>query len=766
MIGSNFRTSASVLSLAAAAALMPTAGFAQETADETADASGGEIIVTAQRRAERSVDVPITVATLGSEQLTTANVQELSDITKLTPGLRFDNAGAFFQPTIRGVGTAVTTSGGGGNVGIYLDGFYSPNPLATNAQLMKVQSIQVLKGPQGTLFGRNTTGGAILIQSAEPSTDTSAEFKASYGRYNEWKAQGYLTYGISDTVAMDFEGLYSKGNGWQRDISSGKRVGDYKNWSLRIGLKADLSDNVSVLLRYQHGDLDDPSPLLTASYNGPDIGSGAPFYAQPGQFTFAKNRIASGSVPEFLRSKSDVFQATIKADLGFADLTSYTQYREENVDSSLELDYSGVDIFQLGLPNFNKTTTQEFLLNSKPGGALQWTAGLFYFENTDTYITHIDNFGSQPPARIRLGGSGTTTKSYAAFLDATYEVNPKLFLTAGVRYAQDKVVDAYWNTRFLAPSYTTANNTVVPAPGGVVPVPSISDSRITPRFVVRYKPSDEASVYASYTKGYKAAIIDVGGTCQNAVNAPTPSNPTGAGFTCSEVKPETIDAFEVGFKYDDRALSFELSGFYYDYKDLQVSIFRTSTAELVNAAKSKIYGIDGQVRYNFGNGFEINAGAAWTHARYKSFTDAPIYTPCTSLYSANTCLTTFQGVSFIVVPTDLKNVTMQRTPEFTGNIGARYTADLGGGELTLSGNLSYSSKFYFGPSGIQFPQKGFETLSLRAQWTDPSDKFTLALYGDNVTNSRYLTQVQYASYGIGANWSKPVTYGVEVGVKF
>jgi iron complex outermembrane receptor protein len=737
------RTMSSVFGLVAFAALAPTAALAQaEVSSESFDDQ--PIVVTAQRRAEAQVDVPITVTTLGAEQLQTSNVQELSDIVKVTPGLRFDNAGGFFQPTIRGIGTAVTTSGGGGNVGIYVDGFYSPNPLATNMQLLKLQSIQVLKGPQGTLFGRNTTGGAILIQTAEPSTETGGEIRASYGRYNEARAQGYLTYGISDTVAMDFEGLYSRGDGWQRDITSGKKVGDYENWSARIGLKADFSDTVSLLIRYQHGNIDDPAPLLTASYTGPDIASGAPFFAQPGQFTFKRNEVATGSVGEFFRSNSDVIQATLTADLGFANFTSYSQYRNESVDSSIEVDYSGVDLFQLGLPNKNETWSQEFLLSSKAGTPLQWTAGLFYFENTDTYITLIDAARQGQANRPRLGGSSTTTKSYAAFVDATYEITPQLFVTGGVRYAKDEVTDAYWNpSLFLGQDPTTQN-----------PVPGISDGRVTPRFVVRYKPDDRSSLYASYTKGYKAAIIDVGGSCQTA----------STNFVCNDVRPETIDAFEIGFKRDDRVLSVELSAFYYDYKNLQVSIFRTGTAEIVNAAKSEIYGLDGQLRYRVSEAFDINLGAAWTHARYKTFPVAPVYTPCVTLASPATCAAT--GTSFLIVLTPLKNVTMQRTPEFTGNVGARYKAELGGGELSLSGNLFYSSKFFFGPSGIQFPQKGYETLSLRAQWTDPSDTYTIALWGDNVTNSRYKTQVQYASFGIGSNWNKPVTFGLEAGVKF
>lgn len=713
---------------------------AQQVAATTTEASASsEIVVTAQRRAERSVDVPISVATLGSEQLETASIDEVSDISKITPGVRFDFSSGFFQPTIRGVGTANVTSGGGSNVGIYIDGFYSPNPLAADFDLMKLQSIQVLKGPQGTLFGRNTTGGAILVQTADPSEETAGAVKAGYGRFREAKLQGYATFGLASGVAFDIEGLYKTGNGWQHDIQSGKRVGDYKNWSVRTGLKIEPAEGISLLLRYQHSDVDDPGPILSNSWNQTEFGTGQPFFAVPGQYAFAPDLRATGSVQEFLRSKSDIYQLTVKADLGFGDLTSYSQHRRENVDSSLDLDHSGVDLFQLGLPNRNRTTSQEFLLTSKPGTPLQWTAGLFYFSNVDHYITYIDNFGSTAAARIRLGGSSTTTKSLAGFIDLTYQLSPQLFVTAGARYANDKVVDAYWNPRF-----SSAKN----------PVPGISDSRVTPRFVVRYKPNEDASLYASYTMGYKSAIIDVGGSCQNSP------------FVCNTVKPETIDAFEVGGKYAVGGLIVELAGFYYDYRNLQVSLYKAGTAEVVNAAKSQIYGLDGQIRYEVTRAFEINAGAAWTHARYKRFDNAPIYTPCTSMPASvqATCLSS--GISFLIIGQDLSNVPMQRTPAFTANIGARYAVALAGGELALSGNLYHSEKFHFGPAGTQFLQPGYETLALRAQWTDPDDRFTLAVWGDNVTDSRYRTGAQYTNFGIGSNWSKPASYGIEIGARF
>lgn len=737
MTRSEFHRGCALGAFAFAAMCAPGMASAQDSSSAEG-AGSNEIVVTAQRRAERQVDVPISVATLGGDQLEAASVDEISDIAKVTPGVRFDFSSGFFQPTIRGVGTANVTSGGGSNVGIYVDGFYSPNTLAADFDLMKIQSIQVLKGPQGTLFGRNTTGGAILVQSAEPSEEAAGLLKASYGRFQEAKLQGYATMGLMQGVAFDVEGLFKSGNGWQHNIQTDKREGDYENWSIRTGLKVDLG-MVSILARYQHSDVDDPTPILSNSWNQAEFGTGQPFFAQPGQYALKPNERSTGAVAEFFRMKSNVYQLTVKADLGFADLASYSQHRRENVDSSLDLDHSGVELFQLGLPNINRTTSQEFLLTSKSGSPLQWTAGLFYFSNKDRYITFIDNAGSSDAARIRLGGSSTTTKSLAGFLDMTYELTPQVFVTAGARYAKDKVTDAYWNPRF-----STAET----------PVPSISGSRVTPRLVIRYKPSDDASVYASYTKGYKAAIIDVGGSCQNAP------------FICNDIKPESINAFEVGGKYSTGGLSFELAGFYYDYKNLQVSLYKVGTAEVINAAKSEIYGLDGQVRYEVTPAFQINAGAAWTHARYKKFDNAPIYTPCAAMPPSvqATCLA--NGISFLIIGQNLENVPMQRTPAFTANVGANYSADLAGGELVLSGNLYHSSKFHFGPAGTQFLQPGYETLALRAQWTDPSERYTVALWGDNVTDSRYRTGAQYTNFGIGSNWNKPATYGVELGARF
>jgi iron complex outermembrane receptor protein len=739
------------------------------TTSATTEQDDESVLITAQRRSEQSRDVPISVTNLTDEQLTIANIDQLSDAMKLTPALRVDYQGTFAQPSIRGIGTAVTTSGGGPNVGIYVDGFFQSNAEVADFQLTKVKSIQVLKGPQGTLFGRNTTGGAILVTTEDPSIDPELDIRADYARFNALTLQAYASHGLGENIAFDVEGLYQRGDGFQTNIVDGDdEVGQYERWSVRAGLKANLSDSVSVLLRYVHSEADDPTALLPNAYvdergdagfldkvspggqaiYGASSSQGQPliyFFTPPGFFTTDPDEVANTDVVRFTNN-TDAVYGTIRADLGFADLTSYTQYRQDRSINNQDLDATALQLFYILIDVDNETFSQEFLLNSKSGSRLQWTAGLNYYRNRDTWDIGA-SFAGTP--FMPFGGSSTTTTSMAAFADLTYELTDNFFLTAGARYSHDKVSDAYFKTNFQATSYEDANgdpvSTVGLPFGTVIPVDDLENDKVTPRVVLRYKPSEQSSVYASYTKGYKAGILNVGGLSQ------------------VPVKPEDIDAFEAGYKYGDSRLSFDVAGFYYDYKNLQVSSYQNGAARITNAATSEIYGAEAQVRYRVTDDFNVFGGAAYTHARYKSFMNAPFYSYCDPLAVAPNdmaCGPIGPG-SLTQTTTDASGLHMQRSPEFTANIGGAYGIDLGGGRLTLSGNLYYSSSFYFDPVQ-QFRQDGFEVLSLRAEWVDPSERFSVALFGDNVTNNRYQTQVLFNTLGIGSVWSAPTTYGISL----
>lgn len=747
--------------LAHDAAAQETAGLPQTVDAQTSEPQTADsvIYVTAQRRSERSLDVPITITSVSDQALTDAGVRQLSDLSKVVPALRFDKSGVYTQPTIRGVGTAIATSGGGPNVATYVDGFFSPSAAATDFQLMKVQSVEVLKGPQGTLFGRNTTGGAILVTTADPSETPGGEMRIGYGRFNTVEVQGYATSGIAPGVAFDVEGLYRRSDSFQTNIiDDNDKVGKYNRWSVRTGLKVDVSPDVSFLLRYVHSKTDDPSALMHNAFVDEEGTRWVYQYTPTGFYATKPDEVALQPGDHIgATSNSDIVQGTIKADLGFANLTSYTQYRNERVKSVQDLDATALPIFTIGIGSNSETFTQELLLNSKAGSPLQWTTGVYYFRNRDTWPTDA-KLGTAP--FVRNGESGTLTQSIAVFADATYEITPQFFVTAGARYSHDWVSDAHFQRALTASVYEDANGNPVPFPANVplytrYDVPNLTNDRVTPRFVIRYKPTEEMSLYASFTQGYKAGLLNVGG------------------YSYRPVKPETINAYELGYKYAQGGISAELSGFYYDYKNLQVSSFQAGTARITNAASSEIYGIEGQVSAKVTSDLTFSAGAAWTHARYKKFPNAPFYQFCDpgAVFGSSpvACVPTSLGGlgpgSLVETTTDASGFEMQRSPAFTASLAASYGIDVAKGRLNLSGNLYYTSAFYFGIAE-QFRQGDYALLGLRAEWTDAREKFTLAIFGENVTDHRYRSAVNYASLGIGSVWAGPATWGVSFGVKY
>lgn len=714
---------------AVCAVMVPHLAVAQENRDEAV--ASNDIIVTAQRRAERTQDVPISITALGADALAQANVKQLGDIVKLTPALRFDYQANFVQPTIRGVGNAVVTAGGGSNVGIYTDGFYSPNPLAADFQLLNVESVQVLKGPQGTLFGRNTTGGAILVTTTRPSTDTRMVGEMSYGRFNAFQAKAYATTGLSDRAAFDLEGNYSSGDGYLRNIiAAGPRhPGSYENWTLRAGLSIDLTDSIDVLLRYSHQQVDDATNVALAILQQDGV-TYAPFQGLPeqlpGSLVATKYRDVAivDSARPYFRFNADIFQGTVGFDLGFADLTSYTQYREDKSDIVSDNDQTGASINYNRIPVTDKTFTQEFILASRPGSRLQWTAGLFYFNYVDAFAP-LELGTSEDNVYIE-GASHSRTQSIAAFADFTYQLTDKLFLTAGARYSRDRFDRGAFRLSLINPPFDLANQSF----------PALKTERVTPRAVIRYALDDSSSIYASYTKGYKAPLVDV--------------------IAGGNVDPELMDAYEIGFKHATRAFSFNLASWYYDYKDLQISIYKDNLSQILNAATARIYGVEGDVSYRVTPDFTLTAGGAFVDAKYKSFPNGSYFDICTD---AATC-----GANYgfwTLFPTDASGKRMQRAPRFTATLGASYGMDLANGRLMLSGSLYHTSKIFFDLSE-QFHQKAYDLVGLRAEWTDPSGRMKLAVYGDNLLGEKYITQIAGNAPSIGAGWGAPTTFGISV----
>ena len=440
-------------------------------------------------------------------------------------------------------------------------------------------------------------------------------------------------------------------------------------------------------------------------------------------FATAPNDTATTSRP-FSWKKSDAGQITATFDFNFGTLTSYTQYLKDVAEQGTDLDDSTAPIFSFVFPIIDTTFTQEFLLNSKREGPLQWTAGLFYLDYTDAYNDVASGNGIGPYTVFAY--SSTDNLSFAGYADVTYQVTPQFFITAGVRYSRDETRDAFYHT-----------------PAGNVYLPTLTSDKTTPRIVLRYKPTDDSSAYLSVTRGYKAPLLNVGG------------------MTSVPVQSENMTAYEVGYKYASHALSVDLSAYYYDYKNLQVSSYTGTESIINNAATATIRGVDSELRYEVLTGLEFLVGASYLDAKFKDYQQSPYYQqPCLNFAACGPAY----GL-LITTQKDASGLEMPGAPEFTGNIGARYTTSLGGGKLALSGNFYHTSHFYF-DSSDQFRQPAYNILGLRATWTDPSGHYTFGLWGTNVTDSHYLGGIQPSALGIGTNWSSPVTYGGEIRVKF
>ncbi|MFC4313862.1 TonB-dependent receptor [Steroidobacter flavus] len=695
-----------------------SAQTAETPAAETAQTDSLEVItVTAQRREERSVDVPISIASLSGDTLRDAGVAATSALPQAVPGLRFDYSGSYVQPTIRGVGSALAGPGMNSNVAIYVDGFYVPNLLGSDFDLVSVQSVDVLKGPQGTLFGRNATGGAILVTTRDPTDELSGEIRAGFGSFGRRTISGYLSGGLTDTLSADLTAYYEEGDGSVKSLVTGKDdVAAFERSTVRSKILWKPSDNAKIALTLEHRAADDPTANITSAYEGLSAGS-----VIPGTLVATGPHNYSGTAKAGHDYKGN--SATLRGDfdLGGLNFTSYSMYRDEKSDEAKDYDSTPVDIFSAFWRVNDKTVTQEFNLSSSEGEKFSWVTGLFYYRNENEYPAFNQKVGAAAP--FAAFSSNIVQKSLAAFADGTYEIADGLFLTAGVRWGRDESDASYVNLVNPAGSRQGEH----------------SWTSVTPRAVLRYELTPYSNVYASYTQGYKAGLVPI-------TESTTP------------VDPEKINAYEVGYKLAGQGLTFDAAAFYYDYKDLQIASYVGTISLTRNAAESEIYGLDAQVTADLTDRWSVRAGATYVHSEYKSFPGAVSYQqvldPTSPAY----------GI-FINPPVDASGNQMQRAPETSGTLGVNYHQPVSWGELSFDANLYATSKFYFDPIN-RFVEDGYTLLNLRATWTSLSGSTSVTVYGNNVTDEDYRAEVLPGPFSIQQIYGEPAAAGLSVSYKF
>jgi iron complex outermembrane recepter protein len=705
-----------LLPAASMAVVWSMPSWAQDTAaqaDSDSEAKG-EIIVTAQRRAERLTNVPVAISAMTGATLETAGITSAQNLGLVTPGLNYAVQGAFAQPTIRGIGTSVTGPGADANVSIYVDGVYQPSQTANLFEFNNIERIEVLKGPQGTLFGRNATGGAIRIITAEPRQDLAFKAGASYGRFNQVKLDGYVNAPLGQHVSANLSVQYGHNTGYVTNVTTGLKIANAESFAARGKIKFDAGDKVSFILAGNYSRTDDNSPFAVHPIAGNSIARQYGVQFPAGFYQSALDQTPS------IKTKQYGGSLTVKADLNAGTLTSISSYQRIEPDLVSDIDGSPLFLATAYIPTKEDNVTQELNFSSSFDGPFNFIAGAFYYNDktaTDLIVT-----GVQPVKLL----TSVKTEAKSVYGEVNYELSPALTLIGGLRFSSEK------------------KSALGGVPGFVVVNNSTKWDSWTPRAVIRYKLDAASSVYASYSRGFKSGNYNI------VFLSPTP------------VKPETVDAFEIGYKQNRSGVMINTSAYYYKYSQIQVQIQTNSGGGLAtvlqNAASAEIYGADLEVTVPVNDAFSLRGGAAWTHARYKNFKGAIITTPL-----VNASGVPIGGNS--QAPGDASGNAMIRTPEFTTNLTGTYSVPLAGGGLEVSATGSYNSGFYWDPANL-LKEDGYFILNARVSWLSPDKHYRLSVFGENLANEKYFFYVNNTTTGNSGAPAKPWSVGGAINVYF
>jgi iron complex outermembrane recepter protein len=684
-----------------------------------------EIVVTAQRREERLQDVPIAVTALSAEQLTNSGITTTQDLPALTPTLALSqNVGAFL-PRLRGVGGSFTGAGIENSVATYVDGVYYAASPASIFSLAGVERIEVLKGPQGTLFGRNATGGLIQIVTKKPSETFGGTLSVNYGNYETLGADGYITGGLAPGLAMDFAfhaSTQGEGYGTERflniDTNRTDRDIAFRSQMLYTGQRT------TARLSADYSELEgSPSSVTRSPY---DLSVFGPFL--PGLSPWD----GSANVPYRVHSKNYGLSLTVNHELPFADLVSITAGRYSELFSQQDTDKSPADALSVTISPEERTFSQELQLISKPDSPISWILGLYYYDGKAEY-NPLDQ-GRGPvfaPVAIQRYITHQDTRSGAAFGQVTVPLGETTRATAGLRYTTDE-------KRFRGEQVNILAN------GGVVPVASRpwtrdSHDAITWRLSVDHHFTPDIMGYVSYNRGFKS-----GGFNSTAITAPP-------------FEPEQLDAYEVGLKAEffDRRVSFNPSLFYYDYRDLQITTFTNQGLPLfTNGESAEIYGLDLDFTARPVENLTIRGGLALIHHEFGDLPGTAFVKPNTPPVpgSVNTI-------------GNGKGKRVPFTADWAATLAADYEIPVSFGKLTLSGTYNHSDGFYTAPDNLRL-QKPYDLVNASVRAENHSGSLFVSLWGRNLLNEAVALYITGSTIGGSAQYQPPLTFGVTLGTKF
>lgn len=768
---------ASLLSLS-----IPLAAQAQEAARW---AGLEELVVTAQRRAESLQSVALSIAAFSGEDLQKKGVIESSDLSRLDPALQISGA-SFNQVYVRGVGDFGITAEANPAVVASINGVPISRSNAMSGNFFDLERVEILKGPQGTLYGRNASGGAINLIARKPELgEFSGYINGSYGNYDAFLGEAALNLPAGEKAAFRVSGQVADRDGY---LSDGQD--DDKHQSLRVqGLVESGALTIHLRGSYTHiGGLGTGYAVMPGIPGlSPWTGAGSKEAADHYIGMADANFIASegATVPSFLLARldshpifNDLDTWAIDAQIDYAfegaTLTVIPAYRRTRIKFALPISYN----YSPGGAGTDGDTSDYYSLETRLGNdgeKLKWVVGAFAFKESQSTDFLIDAGMVQ---RFRIAAELDST-AFAGFGEATYSVTDDFRVTAGIRYTSDQRKTTDFENAAISP--TVIGNPIPCLPDtGFEPgeqcslLPPLSfDSKktfkkVTWRAGIEYDVTDANMLFANVATGFKA-----GGFSQ----AIDPANPT----VQLAFDPERITAYTVGSRnrFFDNRLQLNFEGFYWDYKSLQMTqviVDGVGNLSLTtqNAGKARIYGLNMHALAKVARNTTVHAGIEYVNSKYKDFSyvQASAVTPPESTGCALTPSSLPPGPLGPFVEVDCSGFRLLRSPKWSGTFGISQVFDLdNGGNITFDGDVAFASKRYVSANFVPHSlDNAYANLSAALTYNAPESAWFIGGYIRNITNAKIYTGggavSPFVPQYLTSSISPPRTYGVRVGANF
>jgi iron complex outermembrane recepter protein len=711
-------------------------GAQAQTAPTTA-ADGGkpgevsEVVVTAQRRSERIQDVPITVAAISADTMKAAGVESVKDLSTVVPGLQIGDAVGFATPHLRGVGSTTLAPGVETPIAIYVDGVYYASTTSSLFDFVDVDNVEVLKGPQGTLFGRNATGGLIQVTTRTPTQTARMDADFSYGNYQSVKADLYFSGGVMENLAASLAvSAGGQGQGYGRNLLTGN---DVNRTDINLGLRTKWVwtplDTTTFTLAADYSHRRDSllaDRLPPGATNFPAVPATPTSPAVPAQPipNYGSEWDTAQNIDPLNRNIAGGASLRLDQELGFAKLMNIVAYRKSSSTIDWDL-YEGAPQYFDGLLDASESQfSEELQLSSEQGSALIWSAGIYYFHSQSAYDPNHVVFGPPDinPLQI-LSLDVQHASSLAGYGQVTIPVASKTNLTLGARYTNENHNITGQQTFFLT------NGPVLSS----TPYPERTArfNKPTFRIALDHHLTDATMVYASFNRGFKAGGFNTGSIGDPAYG------------------PETLNAYEAGIKTDllERRLRLDLSAFHYDYKSIQVQKIEGAATGIINGGAAKLNGADLDLQFVATEALNFDLSAEYLNAYFTSFDQAPLSNPDIGGFTE-------------VVTGSAAGKQLPYAPHFSFTLGANYVVQLQGSELDLNATLQHSGLFYLEPDNVM-KQSDYTRLSSSIAWRSSDHRYGVTLWGKNLTNEAVISYGGTLVSGLRTvGYEPPRTYGI------